>query len=153
MLRQLVEHSILADRLVADSLPRADPLPQRALKVFAHVIAAQHVWLTRLESRDQKVAVWADLDLDACVELMNRTHEELKAYVDGLGTASLDRTVHYRNTAGAEFDSRIEDILAHLMLHSAYHRGQVAMLLRDENAEPAPTDYIAFSRGVPAARS
>ena len=153
MLRQLVEHSVWADHLVAASLRRANPLPQRALKVFAHILAAQHVWLTRLEGRDQEVAVWPDLDFESCIDLMNRTHEELKKYVDGLGSASLDRIVHYRNTAGAEFDSRIEDILTHVMLHSAYHRGQVALLLRGENAEPAPTDYIAFCRGVPAARS
>ena len=38
-----------------------------------------------------------------------------------------------------------------LLLHGAYHRGQIALLLREGGAEPAPTDYIAFVRGAPAA--
>ena len=36
-------------------------------------------------------------------------------------------------------------------MHGSYHRGQVAMLLRQSGAEPLPTDYIVFVRGVPAA--
>jgi uncharacterized damage-inducible protein DinB len=36
-------------------------------------------------------------------------------------------------------------------LHGAYHRGQIAQLLRQNGAQPAATDYIGFVRGVPAA--
>jgi len=36
-------------------------------------------------------------------------------------------------------------------MHGCYHRGQVAMLIRDGGGTPAPTDYIAFVRGAPAA--
>jgi uncharacterized damage-inducible protein DinB len=73
--------------------------------------------------------------------------------VHGLDEAALERQVHYSNTAGAEFDSRIGDIMMHVLLHCAYHRGQVALLLRTAGAEPEPTDFIAFCRGAPAARS
>lgn len=153
MFRQLVDHSIWADNLVLDSLRRAQPLPDRALKVFAHVIAVQNVWLSRLEGKPQGVEIWPKLHLEQCARLMEETHEQLVHYLDTLGVSSLDRLVHYRNTAGAEFDSKIEDIVMHVMLHSAYHRGQVSMILRDGAAEPAPTDYIAFCRGAPSARS
>lgn len=153
MLRQLVDHSTWADNLVLESLRSAQPLPERALKVFAHVIGAQHVWLTRLAGEPQGVEVWPKLDLEQCARLLEETHEKLRRYVDMLGVSSLDRQVHYRNTAGVEFDSKIEDILMHVMLHSAYHRGQISMLLRDGESEPVPTDYIAFCRGAPAARS
>lgn len=153
MFRQLLDHSVWADNLVLESLRQARPLPDRALKVFAHVIAAQHVWLSRLAGEPQGVEVWPKLDLESCARLMEETHTRLREYVDLLGVSSLDRKVHYRNTAGAEFDSKIADIVMHVMLHSAYHRGQISMLLRDGEAEPAPTDYIAFCRGAPAARS
>ena len=43
------------------------------------------------------------------------------------------------------------DILLHVCLHGAYHRGQVAVSMRSGGAEPAPTDFIAMRRGVPAA--
>jgi hypothetical protein len=38
-----------------------------------------------------------------------------------------------------------------VVLHGQYHRGKVNLLLRQEGEQPAPTDYIAFVRGVPAA--
>jgi uncharacterized damage-inducible protein DinB len=37
------------------------------------------------------------------------------------------------------------------MLHGAYHRGQIALLIRQAGAVPAPTDYVAFVRGAPTA--
>jgi len=49
------------------------------------------------------------------------------------------------------FRSRVEDILLHVVLHGCYHRGQVAIALREAGAEPSATDFIAFVRGVPAA--
>jgi uncharacterized damage-inducible protein DinB len=45
----------------------------------------------------------------------------------------------------------VEDILLQIFLHGTYHRGQVALLLRQGEATPAPTDYIAYVRGAPAA--
>ncbi|MGH7501674.1 MAG: DinB family protein [Longimicrobiales bacterium] len=152
-LRQLIEHARWADRLALDSLRRARAVPPRALATFAHVIAAQRLWLSRLEGEPPGVAVWPSFELGACAALMHETHVALEAYARGLDDAAPGRTVHYRNSAGVEFDSKIDDILMHVMLHSAYHRGQVAMLLRNAGEEPEPTDYIAFCRGAPAARS
>jgi uncharacterized damage-inducible protein DinB len=36
----------------------------------------------------------------------------------------------------------VEEILTHLVIHSAYHRGQIASDLRAAGQEPAYTDYI-----------
>ena len=59
--------------------------------------------------------------------------------------------VRYRNGAGQEFTSTVEDILLRLCLHGAYHRGQIAWALRPSGVTPAATDFIAFIRGAPAA--
>ena len=125
------------------------PVP-RALALLAHVIGAEAVWLARLEQRPVEVAVWPTLTVDECEALARRTHEGLRTLAAQDAPAA-ERVVHYRNSAGAEFDSRISDVLLHAALHGAYHRGQVELLLRDAGAEPAPTDYIAFVRGAPAA--
>ena len=36
----------------------------------------------------------------------------------------------------------MRDILAHVVLHSAYHRGQIAAAVRAGGGEPAYTDMI-----------
>jgi uncharacterized damage-inducible protein DinB len=38
--------------------------------------------------------------------------------------------------------SAVQDVLTHVVLHSAYHRGQIASLMRAGGAVPAYTDFI-----------
>jgi uncharacterized damage-inducible protein DinB len=61
------------------------------------------------------------------------------------------RAITYRNSAGDEYTSTLEDILTHVSLHGAYHRGQIAASVRAAGDTPTATDYIAFARGAPAA--
>lgn len=149
-IRSLLDHMAWADELILESL-RQPAVPQRALDLYAHVLGAEHVWLTRLEQRPRTVAVWPVLTLDQCARLAAENRAAFQAYAERLTSADLRRTVHYRNSAGQEFDTPIEDILVHVAMHGSYHRGQVTLLVRDAGAEPQPTDYIAFVRGVAAA--
>lgn len=151
-IRRLCAHLEWADGLVLESLREGAGASPRALELYAHVLGAEAVWLARLRGVPAEVPVWPAADVGACSALIEETHAGLASFIDSLDDAGLERTVHYRNSAGAEFDSRVGDILLHVMLHGAYHRGQVALLLRDAGAIPAPTDYIAFVRGAPAAR-
>lgn len=148
--RALVDHMVWADERVLESL-RQPAVPQRALDLYAHVLGAEHVWLTRLEQRARTTAVWPALTLEQCERLARENGDGFRAYADRLTSGDLRRTVHYQNSAGQGFDSAIEDILVHVAMHGSYHRGQVALLVRDARAEPQPTDYIAFVRGIPAA--
>jgi uncharacterized damage-inducible protein DinB len=63
----------------------------------------------------------------------------------------LEKPVTYRNSAGDQFTSTVEDILTHIALHGSYHRGQIAASARAGGDTHSPTDYIAFARGAPAA--
>jgi uncharacterized damage-inducible protein DinB len=149
-IRSLLDHMAWADERVLESL-RQPAVPQRALDLYAHVLGAEHVWLARLEQRASALAVWPVLTLDQCARVARENSASFRAYADRLTSSDLRRTVHYRNSAGQEFDGAIEDILVHVAMHGSYHRGQVTLLVRDAGAEPQPTDYIAFVRGVPAA--
>jgi uncharacterized damage-inducible protein DinB len=89
--------------------------------------------------------------LEECAGLVQANQRELTAYVAALGPSDLPRGVTYKNSAGQEFTSTLEDILLHVCLHGSYHRGQIAWALRRGGGVPMPTDYIAFTRGAPAA--
>jgi uncharacterized damage-inducible protein DinB len=58
----------------------------------------------------------------------------------------LERVIAYRTTDGRQFDSMVEDLLIHLYGHSHYHRGQVALLIRNMGGTPAATDFIFWAR-------
>lgn len=60
----------------------------------------------------------------------------------------MDMLEHFRRlfAKGDSFSSTIEDILQHVITHSAYHRGQIAADLRTSGSTPAYTDFIHATR-------
>lgn len=151
-LSRLFDHLRWADAGVQASLTDAVNPPPHTLDLFAHVVAAEHVWLSRIGQVKPEVEVWPKLSLAQCLELATRNADEFSALVESLDDIGLDSGVTYRNSAGLEFTSSVRDILLHVALHGAYHRGQIAAAVRAGGDAPASTDYIAFVRGTPAAR-
>ena len=150
-LRRLYAHLRWADDRALESLRAAPSALAPALELMAHILGAEHVWLARLNQRSPAIAVWPDLSLEACAELAAATHREFESLLVTLDDENLGREEPYTNSAGQHFRSTVLDILLQVALHGAYHRGQVAQLLRQAGSTPIPTDYIAFVRGAPAA--
>ncbi len=55
----------------------------------------------------------------------------------------------YRTTAGKPFETTIEDVLLHVVMHSVYHRSQVAAAVRQAGGKPAAADYVVYVRQLP----
>lgn len=68
------------------------------------------------------------------------------AYLVDLDDERLEREVVYSNQTGKSFRDPPRDILTHLAMHSHYHRGQIALLVRQAGEAPAVTDFVAFCR-------
>ena len=152
-LRKLIDHLKWADDAVLEALRTTPGSDSRALTLYAHVLGAEAVWLARIAGRPADVAVWPTLSLESAANLAARNAKELDDVVASLAPSDVTREIDYRNSAGREFRSTIEDILLHVALHGSYHRGQVALVIRAGGGEPASTDYIGFIRGAPAART
>jgi len=148
---KLVEHMAWADERVLQSLRNTRAPLDAAIALYAHVLGAEHIWLRRITGEAPDVSVWPDLSLDECVRISRVNVTELRELARTTPGEDLDRPITYRNTAGLEFTTKLEDILLHVALHGSYHRGQVAAMLRSAGDEPNPTDYIQWVRGTPAA--
>lgn len=149
---RLIDHLEWADARALGALEGAPPdAVARSGELYAHLLGAEHVWLSRLEQRPPSVAVWPALSLGDARSLAAENVAGYRALLARLSAADLARDVPYTNSAGQSFRSTVADILLQVALHGSYHRGQVALLLRASGAEPAPTDYITFARGAPAA--
>lgn len=114
-----------------------------ALRLLGHIIGAQWLWYARLRGEEPSVAVWPDLSLDDCARSVDLLGSFWTEY---LADAPLDSAISYVNSMGERWESRVEDVLAHVVLHGAYHRGQIATVLRSGGEEPAYTDYIHCTR-------
>ena len=152
-LRKLIAHLVWADKAVLDSLHASPGGDARSLTLYAHVVAAEAVWLARIAGRKTDVAVWPTLTLEEASSLARRNADELTQIIESATPDDFGRDIEYRNSAGAQYRSTVEDILLHVALHGSYHRGQISLIVRGGEGEPSPTDYIAFIRGAPAART
>ncbi len=141
-LTRLFEYDAWANREVLSNL-RVLPAPQpRPLKLMAHILASQHLWMSRLEPMRATLPVWPDLTIEQCEKQVGELQALWKNYLMGKTEAGLAQTVDYKNSQGEPWSSRKDDILMHLITHSAYHRGQAAASVRTAGFAPAYTDFI-----------
>jgi uncharacterized damage-inducible protein DinB len=150
-LTRVFQHMQWADARVLQSLRDAHTVLKKDLDLYAHVLGSEHVWLCRISGASPRIAIWPTLTLDECAKLAAENAVAYLKLADELTPQSRERRITYRNSAGDQFTSTLEDILTHVSLHGAYHRGQIAVSLRASGDTPVPTDYIAFVRGAPAA--
>ena len=129
-----------ANREVLNAIRAAGDEDKRSLQLMAHILAAGRVWLERLKQVPQSVPVWPQSDLAACETEAKKLESEWLEYMNSV--ADLSQTITYKNTKGEEWSSSIGDILTHVLMHSAYHRGQIASHMREQGKTPAYTDFI-----------
>ena len=129
------------------SLSSVDGTAERPLQLFAHVVGAQKIWLARVNQEDwTSTPPWPSSSREECQAAVEELRAQRTAFLKRLTPARLSDHVVYRNTKGVEFRTPLQDILTHLVIHSAYHRGQVATAVREASGKPAATDYVVFVR-------
>lgn len=148
---KVFKHLAWADARVLESLRGAHSVLKKDQDLYAHILGAEHVWLSRIIGTTPKFAVWPTLTLKECERLAAENGAAYQKLASDLTKEATERAITYRNSAGDEYTSTLEDILTHVSLHGAYHRGQIAASVRAAGDTPIATDYIAFARGAPAA--
>ncbi len=140
------EYDDWANRRALESL-RAMPTPsERGRKLLAHIVGAQYVWLSRLEPGEVLTQGWPDYALPEIEARLEWLRGTWGMKLDQIDDAGLDAVIDYANLAGQPFSSPLVQILDHLIMHGAYHRGQIAAQVRAEGGTPILTDYIQFTR-------
>jgi hypothetical protein len=67
-------------------------------------------------------------------------------FINTLDPSNLVATVVYKNSKGQSFTNSVADILLQVLMHSTYHRGQIATEMRALGHTPAYTDFIVAAR-------
>lgn len=142
-LRRQFAYNAWANREVLAALKRADSSSMaQPWKLFGHILAAERLWLDRLEQRPQSVSPWENLTPEQCAAEITDMAERWNGYLAQLSLMALSKPVQYKNSRGEQWESEPQDVLNHVVLHSAYHRGQIASSMRANGATPAMTDFI-----------
>jgi uncharacterized damage-inducible protein DinB len=138
----LFKYDEWANREVIGGLRQASTVPARSLKLLAHILGTEYLWFSRLKVEKSAVAVWPEFSLLECERHARLLPQIWSGYLNRLEASGLSATVDYKNTKGESWSSVVEDILMHVIMHSAYHRGQIASDMRNSGLVPVYTDFI-----------
>lgn len=138
--QKLFRYDHWANREVVASFRESEITPGRALKLLGHVLGTEYEWFARIEASRSQLPIWPDLSLEECERHADQLASIWSAYLNE--EAKLAKKVTYKNTKGESWTNSAEDILMHVILHSAYHRGQIASEMRAMGHAPAYTDFI-----------
>lgn len=121
---------------------------------MAHLATAQRVWLSRIEGDgEESTVLWPVWPRVVGVRLVRDASDAWLDFLDRLPQADMDRAVHYRNTRGVPFTTRLDRILQHVVNHGTHHRAQVLEAFRHLDIPRPVLDFIAFDREAESVRA
>jgi uncharacterized damage-inducible protein DinB len=118
--------------------------------MFAHIHAADHVWLTRWMGSSPG-RLLNDGDFASVADLRSRwdaLEAEQQAFVEGLAEADLARAVVYKNTQGQEFRVALGPLLQHVVNHATHHRSEAATMITMIAGSPPDTGINTYRVAV-----
>lgn len=125
---------------------RSSPQFARAVGKMAHMVAARHMWLFRLGVRKDKpessFPSTSLADLAAAIADIEKSWAEFLATLDD---ESILKEFETTLRDGKRYRWPLVELLTQVFGHAWYHRGQIAMLVKDLGGEPVDTDYIFWN--------
>src|SRR5205807_2294793 len=91
--------------------------PPRAVRLLAHIVGTEWLWISRLRGTKPRFAVWPELTIEQCANELDALRDAWNGY---LHEASFDTVIAYTNSLGESWTNRAGDVLAHVILHGAY---------------------------------
>jgi uncharacterized damage-inducible protein DinB len=144
---KIYSYNIWANRKIIACLERQQVSDEKILDIFGHLVSAQFIWLNRFKDLPKSsYLLWGKYDLTELHAMVEEAAEGWNEFIQD--EDSFDRVLKYTNYVGDYYENSISDIMTHLVNHGSYHRGQVALLLREKGFEPVNTDMITWHRVI-----
>ena len=119
------------------------PVPE-VLSILAHAVAISNFWAARVEGVSGTFDPWPTFSPSELGAELLRVRDR---WIRLTETNALNTVVCYRSSKGDVVQNTFEEVLQEVLLHSAHHRGQIAIWLRLKGFQPAiTTDFIPALR-------
>lgn len=120
---------------------------ERSVQILAHLLVTESEYYERLYGKDSTgFDFWPELTIEECGSLARETAERYEKLLRRFDEEGLDIRAHYRTSEGIPYENTFREILAHVLLHSSIHRGNVILKLREDGFQPPAIDYIIYLR-------
>ena len=105
-LREMFLFDDWANREALRSLQEMEHPPERARKVMAHIVAAELLWMARLQQAKQETAVWPEFGLQDCERQIAELRQTWEQYLAELADTDLDIEIPYTKFQGRALQQR-----------------------------------------------
>jgi len=144
-LRELFRYDDWANRRMIVAVRESGS--QRCRQILAHLLITEDEYLGRLFGKDSTgFNFWPEMTIEECGELARTVAEKYEKLMRRFDDEGLDLWTRYRTSQGMPHENNFRDILTHVSIHSATHRGNLMLKLREEGFEPPKIDYIIYLR-------
>lgn len=141
---QLFDYNFYCNKKIIEVCTGLDTVPEKSHSIFSHILNAHHIWNARIWKQQPEFKVfqlhevndWGDIHYEN-----QRSSFEITSSIE-----DFDRRVDYENSNGQQYTNTVQDIIFHIINHSTYHRGQLAIDFREHGIEPLITDYVHYKR-------
>lgn len=111
-------------------------------KYLLHMMAAEEIWLSRIEKRSPEYP--ASAALPALFANWKASNTKWAKWIAEMPNGWLE----YQTMAGEKFQNRVEEIVIHLVDHATYHTGQLMTTLKNEGLPTINTGIIQYYREI-----
>ena len=114
--------------------------------ILVHILWGEWLWLRRWQGESPK-QIFAPQEFPDWNTVESRWHgieQEQITLMKNLTDELLSSRVSYENLEGVRWEYSLAEMTQHLANHSSYHRGQIAVLLRQLGQTAPATDFLVF---------
>src|SRR5690242_19173063 len=127
-LRELYRYNDWANRRIIVAVKESRS--ERCRRVLAHLLTTEEEYLARLFGKDSTgFNFWPEISIEQCGELARTVAEKYEKLIRRFDEEGLDLWTRYRTSEGTAHENDFRDMLTHVIIHSATHRGNIMMKL------------------------
>jgi len=144
---KLYSYNEWANRRVLKAIVRQSVSDEKVLSLYSHQMAANYLWLHRIKGLDPPpYELWKTYSTEQLSSMVDEVSALWLSYIQQ--TDNFDRILKYKNYVGDYYENNVEHVMMHLVNHGTYHRGQIALRMRQCGHEPINTDFITYDRVI-----
>ncbi len=143
---KLIEYEKWANLKVYEAIVSASETDERALELFSHLLNINNMWLNLILEQPQTLTLWEKHTIKKCKELILSNTLNWTKYLSSAENSDTEKIVEFTPAYGGEKRKiTIRDAITGIIIHSAYHRGQIILRLKPLVKELPLTTYPSFA--------
>lgn len=130
-------------KLIEAFIENKNKVSEKSWSLINHILNAHQIWNQRINAIEKTFGVW---EMHPSETLLNIDLDNFKQSLAWIESLDFNTIITYKNSKGESFQNSLQDICFHIINHSTYHRGQIALEFKQVGIAPLITDYIFYKR-------